>query len=688
MSEIKFLKGEYANYKGIASKDENAFYVTNEEASVGNDVEGKPIMSQVYALWLGTHLIASGNTAAMLVEETKNRVAKDTNLEKRLAALESGDNSVEKQIERAIADLKAEIEGELAEDDAKTLEAINDELDAIDEKIETLNGDATTDGSVAKAVADAKAELLGDAAAEYNTLGKLEDQIQAVAAAAKSYQIEAITEGLATNVKEAFKLVDEDGVQAGATINIYKDSSLEKVEMVDQILKFTYILNDGSKSVVDLDVSDFLAETEFKDGLDVIEGQVFVNVANASSAKTTPDVVVDKNFLQLEADGDGNKALAVRSIDTDCTVIQKPISVAGISGQLGSGIYKNGDIIPAGTDVYTILRNILSQELYPKSTEVKCTSGKVSASLAALTLTLDKSSTIEVGTKVTMNAGKTNGSSSAKTASTVVGMTYGWSAADDDSRDSSWNAAANTGATSVSVNPTSSVKDNVYTVSATINSGFNADTTTFVRTTPTTVTGDGSASLAETVLGCAAEGDNKITINATGASYDYSIAKIDGMYYCSNLGNTDASAYTSGVAAVSSATTKPTNTASQTVKAQYKYFLGYSENVSYNQFDSDSVRALTTKTGWVTVDGTTTIIDGSGNNNVLSNGKSIVIACPKKYKLASIANGVGANIMGNFVANGEVTVKCGEINVQYMVYVYPITNGATVEFKNVTLTKA
>lgn len=46
--------------------------------------------------------------------------------------------------------------------------------------IAKLNGDEDTTGSVAKAVADAKAELLGDAAAEYNTLGKLEDKIQAL----------------------------------------------------------------------------------------------------------------------------------------------------------------------------------------------------------------------------------------------------------------------------------------------------------------------------------------------------------------------------------------------------------------------------------------------------------------------------------------------------------------------------
>ena len=63
-------------------------------------------------------------------------------------------------------------------------------IDANAAAIAKLNGDKTTTGSVAKAVADAKAELLGDAAAEYNTLGKLEDQIQAVDAKASSAHTE------------------------------------------------------------------------------------------------------------------------------------------------------------------------------------------------------------------------------------------------------------------------------------------------------------------------------------------------------------------------------------------------------------------------------------------------------------------------------------------------------------------
>ena len=58
--------------------------------------------------------------------------------------------------------------------------------------IKVLNGAETVTGSVAKAVADAKKELLGDAAAEYNTLGKLEDKIQAVDAKASSAHTEVV----------------------------------------------------------------------------------------------------------------------------------------------------------------------------------------------------------------------------------------------------------------------------------------------------------------------------------------------------------------------------------------------------------------------------------------------------------------------------------------------------------------
>lgn len=175
--------------------------------------------------------------------------------------------------------------------------AVGSKIKANADAIEVLKG--TGAGSVSKAVADAKAELVGDAAEDYNTLGKLEDKIQEVAGAAKSYSIVAVTEGLASNVKEAFKLVDEDGVQSGAQINVYKDSALKSITLEGaeggkQELVYTYTLADGNDEEVRVDVSKFLAEAEFKNGLEVslVDGTVSVKIDEAS-----------ENFLTVSESG-------------------------------------------------------------------------------------------------------------------------------------------------------------------------------------------------------------------------------------------------------------------------------------------------------------------------------------------------------------------------------------------------
>lgn len=86
-------------------------------------------------------------------------------------------------VQTAIDAAKNEVQNNLNAEIARATQAEGANKTAIDKNaaaIAKLNGDKTTTGSVAKAVADAKAELLGDAAAEYNTLGKLEDKIQAL----------------------------------------------------------------------------------------------------------------------------------------------------------------------------------------------------------------------------------------------------------------------------------------------------------------------------------------------------------------------------------------------------------------------------------------------------------------------------------------------------------------------------
>ena len=102
----------------------------------------------------------------------------------------------------------------------------------------------------------------------------LKSAIDNVEDAAKSYTIVKDDSELESNVKEQYVLQQTvNGVvsKVGAPIKIYKDSSLKSVELKGQELVFTYILDTGAESVVSVDVSTFLAESEFKDGLVVTD---------------------------------------------------------------------------------------------------------------------------------------------------------------------------------------------------------------------------------------------------------------------------------------------------------------------------------------------------------------------------------------------------------------------------------
>lgn len=398
-----------------------------------------------------------------------------------------------------------------------------------------------------------------------------------------------------------------------------------------------------------------------------------VNIAESEEDKTESKDEINKNFLEYEEEENGLKSLAVRSIDTDATILQKDITVAGLTVNAGS--YSNGDTISKGTNMYEILKKILCQELYPENVISK--SATASASMNELTLTLNETNTVEVGTLITLTEGKTNGTEVNTTPSKIEGMTWGYSLEN--------NSTEYIEDTEIEKECTySPLEDKTYTISATINSGFDADTTTNKKTTPETQTGDGSASLNETNLGCAVEGENKITISATGASYSYHADAIDKVYYRSNLGNVDENKYNEGVPEVSDITDTPTNTTSKTVTGKYKYFFGYSEKTRYEDFTSDDIRGLKIKSDWIVKDGTTVI---TGEEKTNSNGKSIVVACPSKYKLSTFDSGVGASIIPNFTSVGNVSVKTGAITSDYRVYVYPITNNAVIEYKNITLTK-
>lgn len=354
------------------------------------------------------------------------------------------------------------------------------------------------------------------------------------------------------------------------------------------------------------------------------------------------------------------------------STLPEDIVVAGLGDeQFGSGNYKDNDVISAGTPIYVILQNLLSKELYPSS--VKTKEATATPKMHPLTCQLSPSDTVEVGTLVTLTKCQTNGTTVNVTNSTISDMTYGYSKNNNNNKFSS--------DTSISSECTTSISDNIYTLNATIN-GFDADLKENIQTTPNEQSGNGSVSLEETVLGCVSEGENKITVYGTGASFEYHADAIDRVYYCSNLGHTDANKYAS-LEEVNGTTKKATTTASLSVTGKYRYFLGYVKNV--DEITSDTIRSLDVKTGFIEPNKNTVIVGNKKENMLTSNGDSIIIACPKKYILSSILNVISMPMMDLF-DESIVSVKTGEIDSEYNVYIYKITNNTEIQFYDVQLT--
>lgn len=118
--------------------------------------------------------------------------------------------------------------------------------------------------------------------------------------AAATYSVKKVTEGLAENVKEAYQLVQTINgktTDIDVQIPIYKDRSLKSVELTNtngvkdgQFMKYTYTTEKGTEEVVYVDVSQFLVEAEFKNGLQVSEaGEVSIQLADGNENFLTVD---------------------------------------------------------------------------------------------------------------------------------------------------------------------------------------------------------------------------------------------------------------------------------------------------------------------------------------------------------------------------------------------------------------
>lgn len=231
-------------------------------------------------------------------------------------------------------------------------------------------------------------------------LVELQDKINASNAAQKSYKIVKANDNLGENVREAWKIQVAEGdgvyndVEGSATIKIYKDAQIKEIylgtaeDTIDEVsgtitkkenatetdkqsLNYVYIKPDGKYALVPIDVSKFLKEAEFKNGLTVdSNGQVSVKIdTNSEKFLTVGEGGVKLSGVQDAIDkkikglaGEATSA-TVAGISTKVTTSEGQVSAVEVSvadNTVTAGGTENNRTLTAANDAAVIKGNALA----------------------------------------------------------------------------------------------------------------------------------------------------------------------------------------------------------------------------------------------------------------------------------------------------------------------------------------
>ena len=275
--------------------------ITKEGVNDGSTIKVKAVYDDNAD---GDGLKLTNNGIKVVLDKTRER----------LATIEGAD-TVDGSIKKALKDAKTYTDTEIQKLD----------LDKVGGEGKVITTISETDGVVSATAIDLKAANVAATATEASAtavavegatvaaqVASLAKSIKDVELAAATYSVKKVETGLASNIKEAYQLVqtvNSKSTDVGVQIPVYKDSSLKSVELVDkddkgtkgQFLKFTYITSEGTESIVYLDCSKFLVESEFKNGLVVnTAGEVSVKIDTDSEAFLT----VGENGVKLSGVAD------------------------------------------------------------------------------------------------------------------------------------------------------------------------------------------------------------------------------------------------------------------------------------------------------------------------------------------------------------------------------------------------
>ena len=277
--------------------------------------------------------------------------------------------------------------------------------------------------------------------------------------------------------------------------------------------------------------------------------------SQAGVMSATDKVKVDK----IVTDGDGNKYLTddgnYQELIEDTTETIKTtdaIPVAG--GPLADLLNKAGiNSISPDTSMQDLFVSLFTKELWPTNLVFK--EGTVSAAIAAPSFTLSNTGLVEVGATVTIGKTTLSVATMSTTARTYSGFTYGYSSANDNTKDSS--------NTTITVNASNAALNSVnYTMKRTTNGSVENAT---ANTKPAQVTLDSKTFKA-------IEGTNTVKVDITGPTANATFASMPVYYACSNLGKTSEEHKSEAKDTVTKTSSTPSNSKTLNVTGVYPYY--------------------------------------------------------------------------------------------------------------------
>lgn len=277
--------------------------------------------------------------------------------------------------------------------------------------------------------------------------------------------------------------------------------------------------------------------------------------SNAGVMSATDKVKVDK----IVTDGDGNKYLTDNGnyqelIEDTTETIKTTDAIPVVGGPLADLLNKAGiNSISPDTSMQDLFVSLFTKELWPTNLAFK--EGTVSAAITAPSFTLSSTNLVEVGATVTIGKTTLSAATMSTTARTYSGFTYGYSSANDNTKDSS--------NTTITVNASNAALNSVnYTMKRTTNGSVE---NAAANTNPAQVTLDSKTFKA-------IEGTNTVKVDITGPTANATFASMPVYYACSNLGKTSEEHKSVAKDTVTKTSATPSNSKTLNVTGVYPYY--------------------------------------------------------------------------------------------------------------------